>query len=379
MENEFRTPGQYIEALLKQKGWTKRTLAIILDLSETIVNRLASDKRPVDAFTALALEDVFSVPASNFLKLQREFDLAQARITTRPDPERSTRAALYGDLPVSEMIKRGWLNADSVRQTDLVQTELMSFFQVDKIEDIEVLPHAAKRTEVSEDASPAQLAWLYRVKSIASEMLVAKFTDNSADRAISKLQQLLFSAEEIRNVPRILAEHGIRFVIVETLPSAKIDGVCFWLNDKSPVIGLTTRHNRIDNFWFVLRHELEHVKQRHGLNRIMLDTELEGNKAGSTDIISEEERIANIAAAEFCVPQKMMISFIKKKAPFFAERDLLGFSKTINVHPGLIAGQLQHKTGDYRRFRNYLTPIRTIISPSAAVDGWGDVYPIDRH
>jgi len=32
-----------------------------------------------------------------------------------------------------------------------------------------------------------------------------------------------------------------------------------WLDDKSPVIALSMRFDRIDNFWFVLRHELEHV------------------------------------------------------------------------------------------------------------------------
>jgi len=79
---------------------------------------------------------------------------------------------------------------------------------------------------------------------------------------------------EARKVPRILAEHGIRFLIVESLPSAKIDGVCFWLNDVSPVVALSMRFDRIDNFWFVLRHELEHVVQRHGLSKMMLDANL---------------------------------------------------------------------------------------------------------
>ena len=175
---------------------------------------------------------------------------------------------------------------------------------------------------------------------------------------------------------RILAESGIRFVIMEALPATKIDGVCFWLNEVSPVIGMTMRHDRIDNFWFVLRHELEHVLRQHGRRAAILDTELEGERAGVGMSVSEEERQANEAASNFCVPSKKMDRFVALKSPFFAERDILGFSRTIGVHPGLVAGQLQHRTGRYDRFRNHLVKIRSIVLPGAMSDGWGDVAPV---
>jgi HTH-type transcriptional regulator/antitoxin HigA len=65
-----------------------------------------------------------------------------------------------------------------------------------------------------------------------------------------------------------------------------------------------------------------------------------------------------------------------RKAPFFAERDIIGFARTIGVHPGLVAGQLQHETKRFDRFRNHLVKIRSSIIPSAFVDGWGDVAPV---
>jgi HTH-type transcriptional regulator/antitoxin HigA len=75
---------------------------------------------------------------------------------------------------------------------------------------------------------------------------------------------LLYAPEESRHVPRLLLECGVRFILVEKLPQADIDGVCFWLDAKSPVIGMSTRRDKIDNFWFVLRHEIQHVLERHG-------------------------------------------------------------------------------------------------------------------
>lgn len=372
--NNFRSPGQFIQALLDQRGWTQRTLAVVMEIGETTVNRITSNKQPIDAGLSLILEEVFEIPAERFLALQKDLDLAQARILASPDPSRATRALLYGDLPVSEMIKRGWIDAGSVKDTKKVELGLMRFFGVNRLDDIiEILPHAAKKTEVNTPLTPAQLAWLYRVKQIASDMLVAPYSPQALVGAIGKLRKSMQAAEDVANVPRVLMECGVRFVIVESLPSAKIDGVCFWLNERSPVIAMTLRFDRIDNFWFVLRHEIEHVLQMHGT---VIDVELEGDRAGTGEGVPEEERVANLAAQEFCVPESRMDAFVVRKAPFFAERDLIAFARILKVHPGIVAGQLQRKTGRYDRFRDHLVKVRAIISPNAIKDGWGDVAPV---
>lgn len=373
---DYRTPGQLITALLASRGWNQRILAIVLRMDETGVNRLVSDKRPITAELALVLEELFDVKAERFLDLQKAYDLAKARITIMPDPGRNTRAQLFGGLPIAEMIKRGWLKADDVRDVRAVETALAKFFGVDSPDQIEILPHAAKKTRVNGAVTPTQLAWLYRVREIAEEMIVARYSPATARGAIPKLSALLSAPEEARKVPRILTESGIRYVVVESLSSAKIDGVCFWLNDVSPVIGMSLRHDRIDNFWFVLRHELEHVLRRHGRVAMNLDTELEGDRAGTGPQVSEEERVANQAAAEFCVPIEAMSGFIARKSPLFAERDLLGFARTMNLHPGLVVGQLQHRTGRYELFRKHLVKIRAEVAPNAIVDGWGQIAPV---
>lgn len=374
--SDYRTPGQLITAVLEDRGWTQRVLAIVLGMDETGINKLIADKRPVTAELALALEELFAVPAEDFLHLQKTFDLVKARYVMRPDPARSTRAQLFGGLPVAEMIKRGWIDATDVRDTATVEAELTRFFGASSPDEIEILPHAAKKTQVASEVTPVQLAWLYRVKEIASDMIVGHYSPAAVESAIAKLSALLSAPEEARKVPRILTESGIRFVIVESLTAAKIDGVCCWLDDTSPVIGMSLRYDRIDNFWFVLRHELEHVRLRHGQAAVMLDVELEGTRAGIGLEVTADERLANQAAAEFCVPQGRLEGFIARKAPFFTERDIINFARTLNIHPGLVAGQVQRRIERYDLFRKHLAKIRPAIKPSAIVDGWGDVAPV---
>ena len=377
---QYNSPGQMVSALIERRGWNKRTLAVIIGINETIINKITSNTRRIDAEIALILEDVFKVPAENFLSVQKKYDLAVARIESTPNPKRAMRANLIGGLPVSAMIKRGWIEADSIKDIENVERSLLRFFGANRLDDIEFLPHAAKRTDVSIDATPAQLAWLYRVKTLASEMIVSRYSQASVTSAVSKIKKLIHSAEELRKIPRILSEAGIRFVIVEALPSTKIDGVCFWLDDNSPVIAMSLRFDRIDNFIFVLRHELEHVLNRDGLVTAMLDVDVNSpNALQISPALIEQEARANAAAAEFCVPKKMMDAFISRKAPIFAIRDIIGFARLLKVHTGLVAGQLQFRTQKYGLGRKYLVPVRSIVTPNAVTDGWGDIAPVDAY
>ena len=56
-----------------------------------------------------------------------------------------------------------------------------------------------------------------------------------------------------------LAHSGIPLVVEPHLPQTYLDGAAFLLPAGRPVIGLTLRYDRLDNFWFVLFHELAHV------------------------------------------------------------------------------------------------------------------------
>ncbi|MBK1979152.1 ImmA/IrrE family metallo-endopeptidase [Achromobacter xylosoxidans] len=371
------TPGQRISQLLDDRGWTKRVLAVVLGIDEASISRIIADKKPLTPNLALGLEDVFGLPAESFLEVQAKYDIAVARLSTPADPTRASRAKLFGNFPVAEMIKRGWIHADSLKDTEQVEAELLRFFDAESSIEVEELPHAAKKTDALSHTSGAQLAWVYRVKKIASEMLVPKYNELSGRRAIKELASLLRSKEEVRKVPRVLAENGIRFLIVEALPSTKIDGVCLWLNDHSPVVAMSMRFDRIDNFWFVLRHELEHVLRGDGKKSPILEVDLDGKSNSADAAIEAMEQAANDAAAEFCVPRKQLEAFIARKAPFFPDRDIQGFATTLGVHPGLVAGRLQHQTGRYDRFRTYLEKVRHIVAPSSIVDGWGDFVPVD--
>ena len=354
-------PGFYIREELEAREWTQRDLAYILGTPEQAVNMIISGKRGISPEMAKALGDAFDVNPELFINLQRAYDMSHAR---SPDPGVARRAKLQSAYPVREMIKRGWL-----QDTDaaMLEAQMANFFEVKNAGDIPHMAFAAKKSHYDE-TPPTQLAWLFRVRQIAKAIAVPRYSEKALRDAVSILRNLLIDPEEARNVPRILAECGVRFVVVEGLPNGKIDGVCFWLDKQSPVIGLSLRLDRIDNFWFVLRHEIEHVLRKDGQDREIIDVDMQGADDAS---LPDEERIANAAAADFCVPEQEINLFIARKAPFFAERDVIGFARRLNVHPGLVVGQIQKKTERWDLLRRHLVKIRAFVLPGSIVDGWG--------
>lgn len=370
-QNWIMHPGFYMKEEMEARGWLQRDLAFILGIPEQAVNVILSGKRGISPDMARALGDAFDVPAEFFANLQKAYDLSRAQ---DPNPGVAVRAKLQGCYPVREMIKRRWIDDGDPA---ILNMQLVRFFEVQDPDEIPYLDHAAKKSDYEErGVSPTQLAWLFRVRQIAKSISVPNYSERSLRDGLLRLSTLLVEPEESRHVPRILMEAGVRLVFVEGLPGGKIDGVCFWLNDTSPVIGISMRYDRIDNFWFVLRHEIEHVLRKDGMDREVIDDELEGERASTSPALSEQERRANTAAADFCAPLAKVDSFIARKRPFFYEKDVLALAKVLNRHPGLVVGQLQHKLNRHDYLKRYQVKIRNCVLPASIADGWGQAVPI---
>jgi len=51
-----------------------------------------------------------------------------------------------------------------------------------------------------------------------------------------------------------LRKHGIPLIIEPHLPRTYLDGAAILVDAGRPIIGLTIRHDRMDNFWYCLMH-----------------------------------------------------------------------------------------------------------------------------
>lgn len=366
-DNFAEPPGEIIKEEMEARGWAQTDLAFILGYSEQTINKLMNGKSGITADMAKALAEAFGTSAELWAGLQKDWELRCAR---EPDQAIKARALMQGAYPVREMINRGWLDKS---EQSVLEMQFMRFFEVNRLEDIEHLEFAAaaKKT-VEAEHTPEELAWLFRVRHVARTIKIPKYDENLLRASLDELRALMLDPEDIRHIPELLGKCGVRFVIVEKIGNCKIDGVCTWLNDDEPVIGLTTRHNRLDNFWFVLRHEIEHVLWGHGKGTKGIIDDLDGEGASDGEGVAEEERIANSASLNFALPRERLMLFYNRKKPYISERDIIGFSSVSEVHPAIVIGQIQYIKNDYAWLRKWLVNIRKHLLPASIVDGFGE-------
>ena len=201
------------------------------------------------------------------------------------------------------------------------------------------------------------------------------FSDTSVVAALTELKKLMANPEDVRHVPRVLANSGIRFVVIKPLASGKIDGVVLWLDENSPVIAMSLRYDRIDNFWFVLMHEMAHVSNRDGLTGEQPPDVFENGRIPSD--LPANERRANDVAAEFAIAGQEIDSFVARVGPLYSRLRIVAFAKRWHIHPGIVVGQLQGREKiPYTHHRSLLAPIREFVVASALSDGWGQTAPL---
>jgi HTH-type transcriptional regulator/antitoxin HigA len=368
---EVFSPGEYLSDELEARGWTQSEFADIIGRPAPHVNQIIKGKRGITPEIAKDFAAAFGTSALLWLNLEAAY-----RLHTDPVPASSAiarRARIRELFPVREMAKRGWIGVS--KDAEELENEVMRFFGIQAVDETPRLAHAAKKTGYPDTINGAQLAWLFRVKQVAEAMSCAPYSEHALRDAVSELGTLLLAPEGVQRVPGILADCGVRFVIVEHVPASRIDGVCFWLdgNPRTPVIGMSLRRDKIDNFWFVLRHEIEHVLNKDGRDEAMVD--VDAGVVESPDQ-SNEERLANHAAADFCVPDGEMTNFILRNNPLYFEEKVLNFAQRMHVHPGLVVGQIQKRTGRWNLFHGYLEKVRDLVTPVAMTDGYGQIIPL---
>lgn len=361
---EVFPPGEFLREELEAREWSQQELADILGRPPRLVSELISGKRAVTPETARGLADAFGTSAEYWMNLESQYQLSKVKPA---DDQVARKARLYGKFPVREMLRRGWIQASE--SIEVLEQRFCEFFGIPQMDAQPRLTHYAKKTDITDDVTPLQLAWLFRVRGLAVQQVIPAYSRQKLIKAVEELKTLLLAPEEARHVPRILAEAGVRLVLVEPISGSRIDGACFWLAEDKPVIGMTLRYDRIDNFWFVLRHEIEHVLQEDG--RVEGEPIIDSDVGVENEALSECEIRANAAGADFCIPSTQLDNFVARVQPYFSEQKVLAFAQRLNVHPGLVVGQLQRKLNRHDFLRKHQVKVRACILPSADADGWG--------
>jgi HTH-type transcriptional regulator/antitoxin HigA len=356
-------PGQILRRMLDAKGWTQEEAALITGSSRQTIYYILSGKSNVSPEMAVAFSAAFGNTPEEWLKWDSLYRLS---VADRDVSEVGKLARIYEAGPIKDMQKRGWI--ETTADPSELERSVKAFFGSD-LKDEFGFPIAPRRTIKAAKLNPAERAWCFRARQLAESIAVAPFSAKRLERVEKRLRECAAYPKEARHIPKLFAEGGIRFVVVEPIPNVKIDGATFWLADDSPVIAMSIRHDRIDGFWFTLMHEFAHVC--HGdaaIDPEMIDG-LKGVIAKAED--DEAERKANERASASLIPPDELKSFVRRVGPSYERKRIIQFAHKVKIHPGIIVGQLQHKNElGYGTLREMLVKVRDIVTSTALTDGW---------
>ena len=329
---ELPDPIEAIKFRMEQQGLIQKDLAPYLG-SQSRVSEVLNRKRPLSLSMIRALHEGLGIPAEVLLQ--------------EPGQEIPEDCYDRRDYPFTEMFNRGYFTSPpgALRQAKLRAERLLAdFFSI--LGDERPQPVFCKRTGRAPDVN-ALIAWQARALWLAKQEDLPDYDPASIDDAALRtlVRQSYFSTGP-QNARELLNRWGIHLIILRHLPQTYLDGASFMAPWGRPVVGLTLRHDRLDNFWFTLLHELAHVRLHLGPDQAGLAffDETQYIPATPDDV---RERQANAFAQRILIPEDVWQWERATLLPEPSKRAVQKVAETLRISPAIVAGRLRWETQAY--------------------------------
>ena len=233
---------------MEQSGLKQQDLVPCIG-SRSKVSEVLTGKRPLSLKMIRALHKGLGIPAEVLLREPG------GRI-----PEELPNLECE-KFPLLEMANRGWIAAVSRSTAELREhaEELVREFLSTSRGCCRWAARQHVRCGSAMDPF-ALLAWCIRVTALARQQEVGEYRPGTicAD-FMQRLVNLSYMQAGPKLAMEFLTKNGIHMIVLRHLPRTHLDGAAMMVPSGNPIVALTARHDRLDNFWFTLFHELGHI------------------------------------------------------------------------------------------------------------------------
>ena len=327
-------PIEAIKFQMEQNSVTRADLASVIG-SHKKVSEVLGGKRALTLRDIRALEDPLRLPAS--LMTGDESEL--------PPPP----TIELDDFPVVEMAKVGWIEKvpHLKDRTEEIYHELTASAGGPDAQPQALLRQGDGSRRNTRAGMGALRAWcLYVLGQARQAGLEGVYRPGTINPDfLRQIARLSTFDEGPRLAKEKLAKSGIAMVAAVHLSKTYLDGAALMTVEGVPVVGLTIRHDRLDNFWFCLLHELAHLGRHFtGANgEIFLDQRQFESRGAEHDL---REREADEWTQEALIPDSLWKKSKARRNP--SPQNVLELARTADVHPAIVAGRIRHERNNYR-------------------------------
>jgi HTH-type transcriptional regulator/antitoxin HigA len=322
-------PLEAIRFRMEQQNLKQRDLVPYIG-SPSKVSEVLSGKRPLTLSMMRALHSHLGIPASVLLR-------------ERDSVEEATETIPWNRFPLKEMMARGWISG-SIQRNDPERLLAPFFAHVGSPMQIAALFKKTENTRSARSINQYALAaWSARVTNRAAEEPPrAQYKPNSVNlKFMTEVSRLSWSESGPGLAQEFLRKHGIPLIIEPHLSSTHLDGAAIMYGLGRPIIGLTIRHDRLDNFWYCLMHELAHISLHYGQGFTHFFDNLDVRESSDP-----REQEADHLAGRALIPDEEWNKSPAKnlRSPEAAQH----LARKLRIHPAIVAGRMRHESGSYK-------------------------------
>ncbi|MGI6393169.1 MAG: transcriptional regulator [bacterium] len=325
---EMPDPIEAIKFRMEQSGMNRKDLAKYIG-SLSKVSEVLNRKRPLSLAMIRALHEGLGIPAEVLLK-DSNVKLSSCRYKMK-------------NFPFAEMFKRGYFDSNYKNLNEAKEyweESIEKLFSVFNRMDLEP---CYRKSKVGLGNGDSLKAWVAKVASIADQESLPLYNRDNLKSAIDRIVKLSYFSSGVQLVKEALNKIGIHFIVLRHLPKTRLDGACFFSEKGNPVISMTLRYDRLDNFWFTLLHELGHIYNGDisSNNKLIMDDIESGSSSDKKEIEADKFALnAFVSLATWNKDRKLLLT----------KTDIIEFSEQLGISPAVIAGRIRKEESDYTKF-----------------------------
>ena len=340
----FPDPVSAIKFRMDQADLTPRDLIPFIG-NQAKVSEVLAGRRSITMSMARALHQHLGIPADVLLQ-----EPGASLEETMPGFE-------YSRFPLRAMAKAGWIRhvRDLKDHAEEFITDLMERAGGREFAAAPLYRKNDSRRVNAKTDDYALRAWCWQVLAQARENQpdVEYRTGVVTPELLREVALMSVGDDGPIKARNLLMQRGVKVEYVSHLPRTHLDGAALKLANGRPVIGLTLRYDRIDNFWFTVLHELAHIGLHLGdcseETGFIDDHSLRRVQSVSNDTTEQE---ADRLAQDALIPPEIWReqAILAEPAPMA----VLSMAAKAQVHPAIVAGRVRYETGNYRLLSQFV-------------------------
>lgn len=341
-------PIEAIKFRMDQMGLAQKDMVEYFGLPSR-TSEVLNGKRPLSISMIRKLHNGLGIPAEILIQ---ETSLA------REIEEGAGSEINWQEYPLKDMQKKGYfgdINYTVPKLKDYAEDLVRSFWR--SVPGCENMQPAMMRTSAhlvnnnKKVDTYAVSAWQVKVlKEACKKKGISAYKKGTVDIAfMQRLAKISWSDQGPLLAKEYLYKHGIHLVIEPHLDKTYLDGGACMSPKGNPIVALTLRHDRIDNYWFTLMHELAHI----ALHLDGEDSWFIDDLDSETNDIKEDE--ANSMASEALIPSDEWS--LNASSSLKEMRDL---ANHLEISPSIVYGRFAREYNQWQWLR-YIPKVREIF------------------